>query len=185
MNSRTEPWYVHAALYAVIVILAYILIRVAIIEPKEVVESERYFKTESRLRMSDLRAAEKLWQEKNGQFTDNLNNLINFVKYDSLVQKTMTGVDTITGKSTNPFLSLSVGEFIPDSLYRAPKSHQLYLLQVDTTVSIDTVIDRRGRIKGIDTTIVIGNRYRIECPDGYGTIGDLYSDALKNAASWE
>ena len=66
MNSRTEPWYVHAALYAVIVILAYILIRVAIIEPKEVVESERYFKTESRLRMSNLRAAEKLWQEKNG-----------------------------------------------------------------------------------------------------------------------
>ena len=185
MNSRTEPWYVHAALYTVIIILAYILIRVAIVEPKEVVESEKYYKSESRIRMSNLREAEKLWQGKYGQFTDNLSDLINFVKNDSVVFKIMTGTDTITGRSTNPFENLTSGEFYPDSLFRSPKSYEYYMLQVDTTVSIDTVIDRRGRIKGIDTTTVIGNRYKIECPDGYGSIGDLYSDALKNTASWE
>ena len=39
MNSKSEPWYFHAALYAVIVILIAILIKVAIIDPKNVVES--------------------------------------------------------------------------------------------------------------------------------------------------
>ena len=45
--------------------------------------------------------------------------------------------------------------------------------QFDTLVEIDSVINRRGRLTKIDTTIEIGNLYKIECPDGYGHIGDV------------
>ena len=185
MNKRNEPWYVHAALIAVILVLTYLLIQVAIIEPTRVVKAEKYFTKESRLRMDNLRQAEILWEDRFNKYTDNLDSLIWFISNDSLVQRLKTEVDSLTGRSKNPFKPLSTGEFIPDSLYTAPKSHQPYIVKVDTSVSVDTVINRRGRIVSIDTTIVIGTRYVIKDPDGYGKIGDLYSDALKNTASWE
>ena len=97
----------------------------------------------------------------------------------------MTGIDSITGRSSNPFTNLAVGGFIADSLFASPKSFASYILQVDTTKSVDTVINRRGKITKIDSNIVIGTKYYLECPDGYGTIGDLTDVALKNAASWE
>lgn len=59
MNKKAEPWYIHAVLYVIIFILAIILIQVAIIEPQDVVEKERYFKSESRIRMANIREAEK------------------------------------------------------------------------------------------------------------------------------
>ena len=41
MSKKSEPWYIHAVLYVVIVVLAYILIQVAIVEPNRVVEEEK------------------------------------------------------------------------------------------------------------------------------------------------
>ncbi|HOI30362.1 MAG TPA: hypothetical protein PLZ15_11460 [Melioribacteraceae bacterium] len=183
--SKGEPWYVHFIMYAVIAVLVFVLIKVAYLDPNEVIEQEKYFKQESRLRMSNLRAAERLWQDKFGKFTDNMDSLITFIKTDAGVKKVMEGVDTVTKKSTNPFVNLSSGLFTPDSLLFSPKSGQKFLLQVDTSEVADTVIDRRGRILKIDRMRTIGQRYFISCPDGFGTIGDLRSDAMKNTASWE
>jgi len=185
MLNKKEPWYIHAPLYVLILILTYILIQVAIIQPKEIMQKERFFKKESRLRMTNIKQAEIIWQKRFGRFTDKLDSLIHFIKTDSGVIKMITEVDSITHKSKNPFVALSNGKFEPDSLYFAPKSHRPYILQVDTNQSIDTVINRWGKIVSIDTNITIGTRYLLKDPDGYGKIGDLYNDALKNTASWE
>lgn len=185
MTSKPEPWYIHAALYTVIVILIVVLVKVAIIDPNEIVQSEKFFKKESRLRMSNIKQAEILWEQQHKSFTDNIDTLINFIKYDPKVQEVINGFDTAIQRSSNPFVVLSNGEFTPDSLLRTPKSLSNYILQIDTSVSIDTVTNRYGRIKRIDTTIVLGKRYFLKDPDGYGTIGSLYDDALKNTASWE
>lgn len=185
MSAKSEPWYIHAALYVIIIVLVYILIRVAIIEPSTVLETENYFKEESRLRMTNLREAEILWQKKYGKFTDNLDSLIYFIKNDASVANVISGFDTLTKKPTNPFRNLSSGEFSADSLFYSPKSGQKFIVKIDTTVDVDTVINRRGVIVKIDSTIVMGQRYVIENPDSKDKIGDLYSDALKNTASWE
>ncbi|MFA3783759.1 hypothetical protein ABRY23_11920 [Melioribacteraceae bacterium 4301-Me] len=185
MQQKGEPWYLHAGLYVIILILVYLLIRVAIVEPQEVMEKEKYFKAESRLRMVNLREAENLWQSKFGKYTDKLDSLITFLKSSPLVEEAMNKVDSITGRPANPFVKLSNGEYSWDSLAFTPKSHQPYTLKIDTSTNYDTVIDRRGKIVRIDSTIKIGSRYLIEDPDGYGKIGDLYNDALKNTASWE
>ena len=37
MLKASDPWYIHAVLYVVIAILVVILIKVAIIDPKEIV----------------------------------------------------------------------------------------------------------------------------------------------------
>ncbi len=185
MNNKKEPWYIHVPLYLLIVILSYILIQVAIIEPKEIVQRENYFKTESRLRMNNIKQAEILYQQKHKRFTDNIDSLVEMIKTDSDVVKLYTVKDT-TGTIRNPFVALkSTGQFTPESLFYAPKSHRPYILQVDTTTSYDTVVNRWGKILNVDTVIVIGQRYFLKDPDGYGKIGDLYNDALKNTASWE
>ncbi len=185
MQSKGEPWYLHAGLYAVILILVYLLIRVAIIEPQEIMEKEQYYKAESRLRMSNLREGEKLWQAQFGKFTDKLDSLIIFLKSSPSVEKAMNSVDSITGRPANPFVKLTDGNYSWDSLLHTPKSHLPYTLKVDTSTNYDTVISRRGKIVRIDSTIKVGSRYLIEDPDGYGKIGDLYNEALKNTASWE
>ncbi len=186
MTSKSEPWYIHAALLVVILILSYILIKVAYIDPSNYMKQENYYKTESHLRMDNIRQAEILWDKKYKRFTDNLDSLVNFVKTDSFVYQVMNGVDTITGKSTNPFKKLkSVGAFVPESLFFSPKTHKRYILQVDTSTVLDTFINRRGKITKVDTNITIGTRYFLKDPDGYGTIGDLHNEALKNTASWE
>ncbi len=185
MLTKKEPWYIHVPLYIIILILTYLLIEVAIVQPDAIMKKERHFKNESRLRMTDIKEAEILWQKRFGKYTGNLDSLITFIKTDSNVIKMETAIDTITKKSKNPFVALTSGEFTPDSLYFAPKSHRYYILQVDTNQSVDTVINRWGRIVSIDTTISMGNRYLLKDPDGYGKVGDLYNDALKNTASWE
>jgi len=185
MSAKSEPWYLHAGLYVIVLLLVYLLIRVAIVEPTKVVEAEKYFKTESRLRMDNLRQAQILWEKNFGSYTDNTDSLIYFVNSDTTIAKLITGVDTITGRSTNPFKLLSHGQFNTDSLLITPKTHSSYILQVDTTVSLDSVINRRGNLIKVDTVIAIGSIYYVECPDGYGSIGDLNSEALKNTASWE
>ena len=186
MKSQAgDPWYVHTALYLVIAILTIILIKVAIIDPKEAVEQDKFWKTESRLRMNNIKAAEILYQKKFGNFTDNLDKLINFVKSDNYVDSVMNAFDSLTMKPANPFKPLSHGEFTPESLLISPRSFQPYSLQIDTSITIDTTINRRGVVVKIDTNRVLGTKYYLEDPDGYGTVGDLFNDALKNTSSWE
>lgn len=185
MTKKGEPWYIHAILYVVIAVLLVVLIKVAIIDPADHIEKEQYYRSESQLRMDNIRQAQILWQKNNEKFTDNLSELISYVKNDSTVQQLIVGFDTLTKRSTNPFKPLTTGMFTPDSLMFSPKSHTSYTLQIDTTVTIDTVINRRGKIVRVDTTTEIGSLYYLECPDGYGTVGNLESPTLRNTASWE
>ncbi len=185
MTKRSEPWYIHAVLYVIIIVLAYVLIRVAIIEPTEVIEKENYYREESRLRMMNLREAQVLWEKRNKKFTDNIDSLISFIKTDTGVARVIQGFDSVMNRSTNPFKPLKSGEFVPESLYRSPKSGRSFVIKIDTTLQVDTIINQRGRIIKIDSTTVYGRRYVIENPDSKDKIGDLFSDALKNTASWE
>ncbi|MGD8307018.1 MAG: hypothetical protein PVF17_10215 [Ignavibacteria bacterium] len=185
MSSKSDPWYVHAGLYLVIAILTILLIKIAIIDPHEYVESEKYNRTESRLRMDNIKEAEILWERKNGSYSGSIDELISFIKYDPFVDSVINTFDSLMMKFANPFNPLSHGEFTPESLKYTPKTNSLYILQIDTSIVIDTIINRRGRITRVDTSITIGTRYYLEDPDGYGTIGSLETDALKNTASWE
>jgi hypothetical protein len=185
MQKKGEPWYIHAILYVIIAVLAYVLIKVAIIDPTDFVEKEKYYKSESHARMDNIRQAEILWEKQHQKFSDNLEELLNFVKTDPKVNALIVGVDSLTNRSTNPFKELTTGQFVPDSILFSPKSHTQYILKIDTTTSIDTVINMRGKIVRVDTNTVIGSLYFIECPDGFGTVGDLKSPTLKNTASWE
>jgi len=185
MIQKSEPWYVHAILYVIIIALVYVLIQVAIIGPTKVIKQDNYFRAESRSRMLDIRQAQILWKDKNGNFTDNLDSLIAFIQNDTMVTNLKEKIDSLTGKSKYPFKPLVSGAFEPESLFWAPKSHSYYSLQVDTSVEFDTVVNRRGNIVRVDTITSIGNRYLLEDPDGYGKIGDLNSEALINTPSWE
>lgn len=185
MNSNPEPWYIHAGLYAVIVVLIYLLVRVAIIEPKEIVALEKYAKKESRLRMANLKEAEILFEKKYGHFTASVDSLVNFVKNDPFVDSVRNAVDSLSKRPSDPFELLVHGEFTPDSLFRTPKSQQPYILQIDTSIVTDTIYTPQGKVKRVETKTVIGSRYFIEDPDGYGTVGSVESDAMKNTVSWE
>jgi hypothetical protein len=186
MKSQAgDPWYIHAVLYLVIAILTILLIKVAIIDPKDAVEQEKFYRTESRLRMNNIKAAQILFQKKFGNYTDNLDKLVQFIREDKFVDSVMNAFDSLTMKPSNPFKPLSHGEFTPESLKLSPKSFQPYIIQIDTSMSIDTTFNRRGVVVKIDTTRVLGTKYFLEDPDGYGTVGDLYNDALKNTSSWE
>ncbi len=183
--NKSDPWYIHAILYAVILFLVFILVKVAIIDPTQIVETDKYNKKESRLRMKNLREAEILWEKKHGSFTANLDSLITFVKNDPFVDSVRNAFDSLSNKRADPFMTLSSGQFSPDSLYKSPKSGQKYIVQVDTTTSVDTIYTPSNKIKRVDTLKKVGTRYLIEDPDGYGAIGDIESDAKKNTASWE
>lgn len=185
MKSKSEPMYIHLILYAVIAVLVFLLIKVAFIDPNEVIEQEKKFKAESRLRMSNLREAERLFQLKYKHFTDDIDSLITFLKTDPSVQQAIVGTDSITGRPTNPFDNLLDGSLVWDSLRHSPKSALAYIIQVDTSEVADTIVDRRGKILKVDLQRTIGQRYFIKCPDDYGTIGDVSNDALKHTASWE
>jgi hypothetical protein len=185
MASKSDPWYFHAAMYVVIVILIGVLIKVAIIDPKSIVAEERFYRSESRLRMDNLKEAQILYFNKHGRFTDNIDSLVAFVKYDPFVDSVVNAYDSISRRPANPFDRLSHGEFTPDSLYHTPKSFQPYAMRIDTTTTVDTIVNRAGKVLRLDTNTVIGSRYVIEDPDGYGTIGSLENEALRNTASWE
>ena len=185
MKKKAEPWYLHAGLWVVIIILTVVLVQVAILEPTEITRQENYFKSESRLRMTNLKQAEILYENQYGKYSDNLDTLIHFIKNDTTVHALIVGVDTLTKKSTNPFVDLTNGVFSAESLYSSPRSGNFFKVQVDTLLEVDTVINRRGKIVKIDSTTTIGTRYIIESPDSKDKIGDIYSDALKNTSSWE
>ncbi len=184
-RSNEDPWYVHVALYTVIVILVGVLIKVAILDPQEIIETEKYIKKESRLRMTNLKHAEILYQKKYGRFTDNLDSLIYFIKNDRFVDSIRKGIDPMTNKPSDPFVALSHGEFTPESLFTTPRTGERFIVKIDTTVTRDTVVTPRGKILRVEVKTLIGTRYYIEDPDGNGTVGSLDNDALKNTASWE
>ena len=183
--NKPEPWYIHGALYLVIIILALILIKVAILDPKDVVETELFYKKESHLRMKDIKEAEILWQKKYNKFTGNLDSLIIFIKTDPMVDSVINGYDSLSRRPSNPFAVLSSGSFTPESLFYSPKSHRKYVLEIDSSLVADTVVNRAGKITRVDSTITMGNLYYIEDPDGYGSVGSLTDQALKNTSSWE
>lgn len=173
-SKRKEPAYIHIILLLIIVGLIYLLIQIAIIEPQRAVEQEEYFKQESRLRMLNLKQAEILYKEKFGKFTNNFDSLFNFLRNDEFVQSKLDSL----------FKKQKFGGFVIDSLRYSPKSHVEYILQIDSVAYGDSVFTKSGRFLRIDSTIVIGTKYYIECPDGYGSIGDLYNEAKLNVTSW-
>ncbi|MDP2362854.1 MAG: hypothetical protein Q8M94_03690 [Ignavibacteria bacterium] len=185
-NSKNDdPWYLHAGLYVIIAILTLLLIKVAVIDPTEEINTENYYKKETRLRMANLKEAQILWDKKYGSFASNLDKLIEFVKTDKFVDSIKNGFDSLTMKPANPFKLLSDGQFTPDSLFTSPKTNQRFVMKIDTSVVTDTVVNPSGKVLRVETKTVIGKKYYIEDPNGYGTIGSLENDALKNTASWE
>ena len=135
--------------------------------------------------MKNIKEAEILYQKKYNRFSGSLDTLVNFIKTDPMVDSVMNGYDSLSRRSTNPFVKLSDGQFTPDSLFRTPKSHQMYTLKIDSSVTADTVVNRLGKILRIDNHLVMGTKYYLDDPDGYGSIGSLDNEALKNTASWE
>ena len=185
-NSKNEdPWYIHAGLYFIVAILSFLLIKVAVIDPSAEVEAEKYYKVETRLRMANLKEAQILFQKKNGAFTASLDKLIDFIKNDRFVDSVVNAFDSLTMKPANPFKNLSEGTFTPDSLFLSPKTYQRFVMNIDTSIISDTVVNPAGKVLRVDTKTVIGTKYYIEDPNGYGTIGSIDNDALKNTASWE
>lgn len=171
---KSEPAYIHIILILIIIGLTYLLIQVAILEPQRIIEQEKYWKEESRLRMLNLKQLELLYKEKYGKYTDSFDSLFTLFKKDPNIQ---AKVDSL-------FRPLKHGSFELDSLRWSPKSNQAYILQVDSTLRADSVFTKAGRFLRIDTTVVIGELYYIECPDGYGTIGDLTNPLKVNTTSW-
>ncbi|MDA3860364.1 MAG: hypothetical protein PF445_03975 [Melioribacteraceae bacterium] len=204
-DNKKEPWYLHVGLWAVIVVLLVILIQVSIIGPTEVIATKEYNEQESRLRMTNLKHAQILYEQKYDKFTDNLDTLINFIRTDSSVIKLVAAIDTVKVyridgdttifKSRNPFSDLVSVPFnydslyseshFYDSLYLSPRSGQMFIVNVDSLLEVDTVINRRGKIVKIDSIITIGKRYLIQSPDSKDKVGDVDSDALLNTESWE
>lgn len=173
-SHKSEPAYIHIILMLIIVGLTYLLIQVAILEPQQILEQERYFKEESRLRMQNIKQLEILYKEKFGKYTDSFDSLFALYLKDPNIQS----------KTDSLFRVLKSGSFVLDSLRWSPKSHTPYILKVDSTLQADSVFTRTGRFLRIDSTIVIGETYYLECPDGYGSIGDLSNPAKVNQTSW-
>ena len=184
-SKNEDPWYIHAGLYVIIAILTFLLIKVAIIDPKAEMDAENYYKKEARLRMTNLKEAEILYGKKFKYYTNSIEKLVQFIKTDKFVDSVMQAFDSTTMKPANPFKLLSDGKFTPDSLFRTPKSQRPFIVQIDTSITQDTLINRSGKVLRVDTKKLIGTKYYIEDPDGYGSVGSLSNDALKNTASWE
>lgn len=183
--TKLNPRIIHLLLYLVIAILSILLIKVVIIDPKNIIEREKYYKRESRLRMENIRQAQVLYQKKYSRFTDNLDSLIKFIKTDRYVMDLIKKTDSLSGKSLSPFKKLSNGIFSPDSLFRTPKSFQKYILLVDTTETGYTIKNQSGKTVRLIQKKIIGSKYYLNDPDGYGSVGSLSDDALKNVVSWE
>jgi hypothetical protein len=96
-------------------------------------------------------------------------------------------LDSLTKRPLNPFIPLSNGEFEPESLYTTPKLNQRFEVYTTYDIHYDTTEFRRGsqvRIE-VDTNVVVGDKYLIIDPAGYGTVGDTVNEALRHSVSWE
>lgn len=72
-----------------------------------------------------------------------------------------------------------------DSLKFSPKVYLPYSFALDSTRVIDSVFTENGEFIRVDTSFTMGNRFKITDPSGYGSVGNLFFDALKYSASWE
>jgi hypothetical protein len=58
-------------------------------------------------------------------------------------------------------------------------------LLVDTTETGYTIKNQSGKTVRLIQKKIIGSKYYLNDPDGYGSVGSLSDDALKNVVSWE
>jgi len=138
----------------VIVLLIGVLVY-TIWEPFDVIRTEERNRTESRLRMGNIRNAQMAYYSSYQTYQQDLDSLIYWIRTDSLV----------VAKQDSIFTPLSGGVFVPESLKYSPASHTEYEIQVDDTSST--------------------HRYVIRCPDDFGFVGDLDDVSQLHRASWE
>jgi hypothetical protein len=184
-NKNEDPWYLHVGLYVIIAILTVLLIKVAVIDPKSEIDTQNYLKKETRLRMANLKEGQILFEKRYGSFTGSLGELINFIKTDKFVDSVVNAFDSLTMKPANPFKELTDGKFTPDSLFTSPKTYERFVMKIDSAEVIDSVVTPAGKFLRAEKKIVKGTKYYIEDPNGFGSIGSIDNDALKNTASWE
>ncbi|KAB2909240.1 MAG: hypothetical protein LC102_00710 [Ignavibacteriales bacterium] len=166
-----------------IVILALLLIKVAYLDPSDYAQKEEFYKTETRMRLHNLRAAERAWFELHGSFCGNIDTLIAFVRSSeaAIVLDSTKNLD----KSTFGFQYAGQEDFIADSMKLSPKLFLPFIIQLDTFRVIDSVFSEKGEFTRVDTTAGYGSRFRIIDPAGFGSVGNLHFDALIYSASWE
>lgn len=166
-----------------IFLLALLLLKVAYLDPLAYTEAEEAFKKEARSRLHNLRTAQRAFFEKHGRFSGNIDSLVSFVR--SLEAATV--LDTIKDLDTNTFsFRLSDdGNFYADSMKYSTKVYIPFHIQLDTVRVIDSVFSEKGKFVRVDTTFTLGSRFRVIDPSGYGSIGNLFFDALIYSASWE
>jgi hypothetical protein len=158
-------------------------LKVVYIDPKRLNDQEENFKKESRLRMYNLRSAQKEYFDKNQRFCGDLDELLGFIQSRKIDQSKLQ--DTGSTNSEFNYRLLSDGKFVTDSLKFSPKVYLPYLITLDTTKVIDSVFAEDGEFIRVDTSFTLGNRFKITDPSGYGSIGNLFFDALKYSVSWE
>lgn len=167
----------------VIVILTAILFKVVYLDPMRISEQEENFKTESRLRMHNLRSAQKIYFDKNERFSGNIDELIEFIRSLGIDSNLPAGKDSL--ESEYAFKLLTNGKFVIDSLKFSPKVYHPYSIALDSSRVIDSVFAEDGEFIRVDTSFTKGNRFKITDPSGYGSVGNLFFDAFKYSASWE
>lgn len=141
-------------LKVIIVLLIGVLVY-TIWEPFDIVRTEAQQRTESRLRMGNIRNAQMFHYAQYQAYLKDLDSLIYWIQTDSLV----------IAKRDSIFTPLITGVFEPESLKYSPRSHEPYKLEVDDT----------------STT----HRYLIQCPDEFGFVGSLDDVSQLHRASWE
>lgn len=104
----------------VIVLLMAVLVYV-IYEPYQIQAQEEAYRTESRLRMLNIRAGQLQHIGQYGRYASTLDSLVMFIQ---------TLPDSVRSVAFTP---LSTGTFTPGSLLHAPKSDRPYVL-----ISVDT-----------------------------------------------
>lgn len=138
----------------IIVLLLGVLVY-TIWEPYEIKRTEARQRSESRLRMANLRNAQMFYYSQFQTYQKDLDSLITWIESDSLA----------VAKQDSIFKPLITGDFEPESLKYSPRSHEPYTIEVDDSSAT--------------------HRYYIECPDGFGYVGSIDDLSQLHRASWE
>ncbi len=166
-----------------IILLALFLFKVAYFDPLNISELEANYKKEARNRLHNLRTAQRAYVEKNGRFSGDIDELVRFVKSAEagIILGKISGLDSVLFS----FRTDEEGMLFADSLKYSTKMHIPFTILLDSSRVIDSVFSEKGKFIRVDTTVTRGTRFKIVDPSGYGSIGNLYFDALKYSASWE
>ncbi len=138
-----------------VIVLLLALLVYTIWEPFNTVKQDEINQRESRARMSNIRNAQIFYFRQHQTYLRDLDTLIYWLRTDSLAVL----------KSDSLFRPLVKSAFSPELLKYSPRSQTEYKVLVDDS----------------STT----QRYLIECPDGYGSIGSLTDISLLHRATWE